>query len=199
MQRDPLVSHFEAPMNWHMVHFSEIESFRASLQFLAFSDAYVDSAERLCAVLAGSPAESTYPRGAVVLSLAFHGLELFLKAAILEKSPNEQFKGRAGHDLDRLHKRYVSLYRGKKYAFDIPFRAEETHIVNFDPRIVEELKVLILKHKCANPIDQLHRYPRCPKGKPWEGIYAFEANSFAADLTKAQQDIARLKELIFHG
>jgi hypothetical protein len=48
-------------------------------------------------------------------------------------------------------------------------------------------------------MDQLHRYPRGSKGKPLEGIYAFEANSFAADLTKAQQDIARLKELIFHG
>jgi hypothetical protein len=199
MQRDPLVSHSEAPMNWHMVHFSEIESLRASEQFLAFSEAYLDSAARLCALLAASPAESTYPRGAVVLSLAFHGIELFMKAAILEKSPSEQFNGHAGHDLDHLDKMYVNLYRGKKYAFDSPFRAEETHIVNLNPRIVEERKDLILKHKRATPMDQLHRYPRGSKGKPLEGIYAFEANSFAADLTKAQQDIARLKELIFHG
>jgi hypothetical protein len=133
------------------------------------------------------------------LSLAFHGIELFLKAAILEKFPNEQFRSQAGHDLDHLHKRYVNLYPGKKYAFDIPFRAEEKHIVNLDPRIVEELKVLILKHERANPIDQLHRYPRNIKGKPWEGIYVFEANSFATVLTKAQQDIARLEKLIFHG
>lgn len=79
MQRDTLVSHSEAPMK-HMVHFSEIESFRASLQFLAFSEAYLDSAARLCAVLAASPAESTYPRGTVVLSLAFHGIELFFES-----------------------------------------------------------------------------------------------------------------------
>ncbi len=122
-----------------------------------------------------------------------------MKAAILEKFPNEQFKRHAGHNLDHLDKRYVNLYPGKKYAFDIHFRAEEKHIVNLDPRIVEEHKVLILKHKSANPIDQLHRYPRNTEGKPWDGIYAFEANSFAAVLTKLQQDIARLKEMIFHG
>ena len=63
-------------MNKQMVHSSEIESFRASLQFLVFSEA-LTSAARLCAVLAASPAESTYPRGAVVLFLAFHGIELF--------------------------------------------------------------------------------------------------------------------------
>ena len=56
-------------MNWKIVHFSEIESLRASLQFAAFSEAYLESAGRLCAVLAASPAESTYPKGAVVLSL----------------------------------------------------------------------------------------------------------------------------------
>lgn len=122
-----------------------------------------------------------------------------MKAAILEKCPSEQFNGHAGHDLDRLDKTYVNLYHGKKYAFDNPFRAEEIHIVNLNPRIVEERKDLILKHERANPIDQLNRYPRNTKGKPWEGIYAFEVNSFASVLTKAQQDIARLKKLIFHG
>ncbi len=186
-------------MTWNMVHFSEIEALRASQQFLAFSDAYLESAERLCGALAASPAESNYPRGAVVLSLTFHGIELFLKAAILEIAPNEQFSGNKGHDLDHLCKRYANLYPGKKHAFDIPFRDEEIVLVNPDPRIVEELKLQIAERKRATPADQLHRYPRDIEGNPWEGFYSFEASSFTNDIAKVQQDIARIKELIFNG
>lgn len=182
-----------------MVHFSEIEELRASLQFLAFSEAYLESAGRLCGVLAEFPTESNYPKGAVVLSLTFHGIELFLKAAILEKVPGEQFSGNVGHDLDHLGKRYANLYPGKKHAFEIPFRNEEVDLVNPDPRLVEELKILMADHKRSTPTDQLHRYPRDIEGNPWEGIYAFEASSFSLVIKKAHQDIARLKELIFHG
>lgn len=181
-----------------MVHFSEIESLRASLQFLAFSEAYLESAGRLSVALAASPAESSYPRGAVVLSLTFHGIELFLKAAILEKVPNEQFSGNVGHDLDHLHKRYTNLYPGKKHALEVPFRDEEVILVNPDPRVLEELKLQIAEHKRATPADQLHRYPRDIEGNPWEGFFSFEASSFAAVIEGIQEDIARLKELIFN-
>lgn len=185
-------------MNYRMVHFSEIESLRASLQFLAFSEAYLYSAIRLCTVLAASPAESSYPRGAVVLSLSFHGIELFLKAAILEKVPDEQFGGKVGHDLELLYKRYTNLYPGKKFAFEIPFGTEETELVTPDPSVMEELNLFIAEYKRATPADQLNRYPRDIEGKPWVGIYAFEPNMFTIVIEKAQQDVARLKELIFH-
>lgn len=186
-------------MTWHMAHFSEIESLRASLQFLVFSEAYLESAGRLCSALAASPAESSYPRGAVVLSLTFHSIELFMKAAILEKVPTEQFSRNVGHDLDHLHKRYANLYPGKKYALEIPFDDEEVILVNSDPRILGELKLQIAEHKRATPADQLHRYPRDIEGNPWEGIFSFEASSFADVISKAQEDIARLRVLIFKG
>jgi len=142
-----------------MVHFSDIESLRASLQFLAFSEAYLESAARLCKVAASSPAESSYPKGAVVLNLTFHGVELFLKAAILEKVPSEQLAGSLRHDLDRLHKRYTNLYPAKMYAFEIPFRYEEVNLVDPDPRIIEELRIWMTEHKRTTPADQVHRYP----------------------------------------
>jgi len=182
-----------------MVHFSDIQSLRASLQFLAFSEAYLEAAGQLCGALAASLAESTYPKGAVVMSITFHGIELFLKAAILEKAPNEQFSGNVGHDLDHLHKRYANLYPGNKHAFEVPFRDEEVVLVNPDPRILEELKLRIAEHKRATPADQLHRYPRDTGGNPWEGLYSFEASSFAGVIGQVQEDITRLKELIFNG
>jgi hypothetical protein len=64
-------------MGWRMVHDSEIVSLSVPLQFLAFSDAYLDSASRLCAVLRRSPNKSTYARGSVVLYLTFHSTHIF--------------------------------------------------------------------------------------------------------------------------
>ncbi|MBU2213725.1 hypothetical protein KJ996_03760 [Patescibacteria group bacterium] len=181
-----------------MVHFSEIESLRVSMQFLAFSEAYLYSAACLCDVLALSPEESSFPRGAVVLSLSFHGIELFLKAAILEKVPTHQFGGKAGHDLELLGKKYEKLYPRKQFTFEIPFRTEEIALVNPDPRVIEELNLKITEHKRTNPTDQLYRYPRDIAGKKWVGFYAFEPKLFAANIAKVQRDVNRVKELIFH-
>jgi hypothetical protein len=75
--------------------------------------------------------------------------------------------------------------------------AEFAKIVDSDLMPVEERNALISEHDRKTPADQLHRYPLDMKGKPWNGIYAFEAGSFARDIAKVQQDIARLKELIF--
>ena len=186
-------------MTYQMVHFLEIGSLHTSMQFLSFSEAYLYSAAHLCSVLVASPSESTYPRGAVVLSLTFHGIELFLKAAILEKVSDEQFKGNSGHDLEQLSKRYTNLYPGKKLAFEIPFRTEEADLVDPDPRVVEELKTFITEHKNATPADQINRYPCDTEGRTWNGIYAFEPTTFSSVITKVQQDVTRLKELIFNG
>jgi hypothetical protein len=185
-------------MGYRMVHFSEIGSLRASLQFLAFSEAYLYSASNLCSTLAASPSESTYPRGAVVLSLLYHGIELFLKAAILEKMPEEQFGGKGGHDLESVGKIYTNLYPGKKFEFEIPFRTEEVDLVEPDPRVVEGLKTIMAEYKKATPPDQLNRYPIDKEGNPWNGIYTFEPNTFLAEITKVQQEVVRLKGMIFN-
>jgi hypothetical protein len=184
-------------MSWHMVHFSEIESLRTSLQFLTFSEAYLDSAVRLCAIRAASPKESTYPQGAVILSLTFHGIELFLKAAILEKALEEQFGGGTGHDLEHLYRRYTNLYPGKKYVFEVPFRRGVIDFTGLDPRFAEELRDSIAEYERATPNDQLHRYPRNKEGQPWQGIFSFEPNSFSLAISQVQEDIVRLREFIF--
>jgi hypothetical protein len=118
-------------------------------------------------------------RGAVVLSFSFYGIELFLKAAILEKVPDEQFAGKAGHDLESIGKRYTNLYPGKKFEFEIPFRTEEVDIVEAYPCVVDELKTFLAEYKKATPPDQLNRYPKDTEGNSWNGIYAFEPNTFS--------------------
>lgn len=186
-------------MVWNMVDFSEIEDLPPSRQFLAFSDAYIDSAELLCSTVAAKPSESTYPKGAVIMSLAFHGIELFLKAAILEKSPNEQFKGRAGHDLEQLGIKYKELYPDEECDFEVPFRDEGVSLLEPDPQILAELKRHIEEYKKSTPQDQLNRYPRDINGNPWKGLYGFEAGSFLGTIAQVRNDIDRLRKLIFNG
>lgn len=186
-------------MAWNMVNFDEIQALSPSRQFLQFSDAYVDSAELLCSIIAAETSNSSYPKGAVIMSLAFHGIELFLKAAILEESPGERFKGRAGHDLEQLGAKYKELYPNEEYRFEVPFRNEEASLLDPDPQVLEELKRCIKEHNKTTPEDQLHRYPQDMNGNPWRGLYAFEAQLFLGTIAQVRKDIARLKKLIFSG
>jgi len=48
---------------------TDLASLSIPLQFLAFSDAYLDSASRLCTVLRRSSRKSNYARGSVVFYL----------------------------------------------------------------------------------------------------------------------------------
>lgn len=185
-------------MNWNMSHNSEVAHLSASLQFLAFSDAYLASAAHLCSFLAKTPSESSYPRGAAVLSLTFHGIELFLKAAILKKDPTERFRGKDGHNLHHLSRSYADLYPENNFSFDVPFRADEIDFGSLDPGIAEELKAFITKHECDTPVNQVYRYPIDINGNPWKTTFAFEASAFSVVISKAQLDIARLKKSIWN-
>jgi hypothetical protein len=133
----------------------------------------------------------------VVLSLAYHGVELFLKAAILNESANEQFGGKAGHNLENLGERYAALYPSSEFAFEIPFRTGKIDFGNLDTRVAAEFQAVVAGlNQLACP-DQVHRYPRDTRGNPWQGPCALEASSFVRVISGVEEDIARLKRLIF--
>ena len=163
-------------MKWSMLSDSEVAHLCVPMQFSAFSDAYLDSAIRLCTVLSRSTRKATYVRGSVVLYLAFHATELFLKGAILKKAPKENVG--ATHNIGTLNNRYKNLYPGKKYRFNLLFSSEEPDFSNIEPDIVKELKIIIDEIEKANPPDQQYRYPQNKKGVPWHGPHGFEASSF---------------------
>ncbi len=183
-------------MTWRMVTESDLVSFSVPRQFLSFSDAYLDSASRLCTVLKRSPRKSNYPRGSVVLYLTFHAIELFLKGAILERNPTEKL---INHDIQVLSNRYNNLYRGRKYEFRAPFISREKIDLSeiFDPEIIEEVKFFIEESEKKNPWDQRHRYPRNLEGELWRGSVGFEPGSFLVVIKKLKADIAQLTNLIF--
>jgi len=171
-------------MKKQMVGSWQMSGLTAPLQFAAFAAAYLDSAARLCRVLKRSSRTTSYPRGAVVLSLTFHAVELFLKAAILYKSPNDGLH----HDIEHLENRYRILYPGEKYVIDIPFKTE---YAGFEPPEIATRKMSL------PPQDQVLRYPTDKKGKEWNGVFTFDPVSFLLGIDKLQADFKRLQTEIF--
>jgi hypothetical protein len=119
-------------MKNRMVGSWQIDNLPIPFQFMAFADAYLDSASRLCKVLSRSTRKRSYPRGAVVLFLAYHAVELFLKAAIVHKYPKEGLH----HNVEQLYNRYRALYPGRRYEFDLPFKTEYP---GFEPESFQSL------------------------------------------------------------
>lgn len=168
-------------MNKKIVGNWEIDGLPILDQFIAFSEAYLDAAFRLCKILKLSTRKRSYPRGAVVLFLTFHAVELFLKAAILKKYPKEKLH----HNVERLMSRYNELYPEKKFNFEIPFKTE---YIGFEPS----------DKKPAHPLqDQLNRYPISKNYEIWPGAIAFEPESFLSIIEGLLIDFHRLKMEIF--
>ena len=186
-------------MPWHMLHFSDLQRKPVSDQLFSFADAYLESADSLCAVLCKNADAATYAHGAVIMSLTFHALELFLKAAILRKAPTETFAGRAGHDLINLHKLYTNLYQGEAMQFSVPFKRGLPDTKELDPQIAEELLARVRDQDMNMPEDQLHRYPISAGGKEWEATLGFEPNSFSRTILQLRSELAAVKTRIQGG
>ena len=182
-------------MEWNMLVDSEVVNLAVPEQFSAFSNAYLDSAIRLCTVLARSTKKATYVRGSVVLYLAFHATELFLKGAILKSVPEENVG--TTHNIVNLNNRYKNLYPSKKYRFDLLFTSEEPDFSNIEPDKVKEFKIIIEEIEKDNPHDQKYRYPQNKKGMPWHGAHGFEPSSFLRELKQLREQFNDISELIF--
>ena len=107
--------------SWHMLTNSRLLSLPPPQQLESLALAYLESAQSLCDALADDPKDATFEKGAVVLYLSAHAVELFLKAAILRKTPSETF----AHDLEHIYNRYRALFPAKRFAFtSMPFSSE---------------------------------------------------------------------------
>jgi hypothetical protein len=182
-------------MEWNMLVDSEVVNLAVPEQFSTFSNAYLDSAIRLCTVLARSTKKATYVRGSVVLYLAFHATELFLKGAILKSVPEENVG--TTHNIGTLNNRYKNLYPGKKYMFHLLFTSEEPDFSNIEPDKVKEYKIIIEKIEKDYPHDQKYRYPQNKEGQPWSGPNGFEPSSFLRELKQLREQLNDISELIF--
>lgn len=183
-----------------MLNFSDLQQRPVHEQLFTFADAYLDSAEVLCLRLCSQEQPATYAHGAVIMSLAFHSLELLFKAGILKAAPGEKFSGKSGHDLTALSAHFFKLYPCKDFQFELPFRFELAEPV--EPLSEEELVALrayVRERENQMPLDQLHRYPVGVNGKSWEGIFGFEPHMFLQTLRDLKDIYNRIRPVLNSG
>ncbi|MEW6417884.1 MAG: hypothetical protein AB1480_07160 [Nitrospirota bacterium] len=149
-------------------------------QFFSFAKAYLEASSKLCKNFDESDEELGYPSACVVLFLAHHAVELFLKGAILNRSPDEKFHLR----IEELKETFDRLYPEVDLSWDMPFRTE---YLGFSPEEREKAK------KDKEPVDQVYRYPTDKERQQWQGIYAFEPASFQKTIESLLSDFTRLE------
>ena len=118
----------------------------------------------------------------VVLSMAHHAIELFLKGAILRATGDKKC---SGHLLKDLYKRYVELYPEPELHFDLPFGFD---YVGFAPEQIAKMR------KDEPPQDQMYRYHTNLHGERWGGACGFDAGPYLQtleSLRKSFVDIGR--------
>jgi hypothetical protein len=165
---------------WNLLTNARLRSLEPARQFESLSFAYLDSAQELCDAIAASPNEATFEKGTVVLYLAAHAVELFLKGAILRKAPDERF----AHDLGHIHNRYRALFPAQRFALTtMPFMTEY-------PGMTKQ-EIAEAKREQPDP-SELYRYPVSKSGEPWEAALGFEAASYSRALGVLRADFRRI-------
>lgn len=172
-------SNSENPLS-NMLTPGHLESSALHEHYAMLATAYLDSAIRLCAVLARSTRKASFERGAVVLHLTLHATELFLKGAISRVAPKEKYS----HDTYELWIRYYELYPATKFKFRV-----ELFRPSFPKMTDEQIQAA---RKSLDRMDQRYRYPTDRNGRPWRGHYGFEPSSCLKDLRMYEADFSRL-------
>lgn len=172
-------------MNWHMVTDSEILHLAVPQRFFEYAHAYRNAASALCIKMTTEDASCTWPNATVVLLLAAHATELFIKGAILCRDPAATMEH---HRIDDLSAEYRKLYPEPSFEWDIPFMTGEY------PDMAEtEIAAL----KKATPVPSiLYRYPVSKGGRKWRGAFGFEPYSFLGLLEQVKYDFERIKAQI---
>lgn len=168
-------------MSYRLITDSEIRDLPAAEQFFQYADAYLRAAINQCDIVALPPAHGRWPDATVALLLAAHAVELFLKAAILLRTPNVDPAG-AGHDISELNRTFRKLYPEPEFAWEFPFSA-----VDLDQDVP---KAIAYERSMQSMV---YRYPLRRKKEPWHQISALEPSTFKGDLLDLQQKFALLQ------
>jgi hypothetical protein len=164
----------------HMLTNSQLRSLPLPKQLESLAQAYLESAQSLCDTLADNPQSASFEKGAVVLYLAAHAVELFLKGGILRKAPNESL----GHNLEHIYNRYRALLPAKRFAFtSMPF-------ATYYPGMTSQ-EIAEVKRQQPDP-NELYRYAMNKTGEPWQAAIGFEASSFSRSLATLHEDFRRI-------
>ena len=104
-----------------MIGSSEIEDFDNPERFHDLALAYLQVSIVATRQMVYGSFFPQFSHSRVVISLAYHATELFLKGAILWRTGE---KKRGGHVLQKRHEEYSRLYPEEDFQFDVPFSSD---------------------------------------------------------------------------
>jgi hypothetical protein len=147
-------------------------------RYIDFAEAYRQAALDFCHRLIEHESLRTWPNANVVLLLAAHSVELFLKGAILSREPEHKFG--AGHRLDELQAKYDEVFTAIEFRFHAVFTSDY-------PGMSDQ--------EASAPQPSIRfRYPVDKNLVEWEGVHALEPESFLEILILLGEDYFRLAE-----
>ena len=145
------------------------------------SRAYLEASQCLCSSMIAGDFSSQYSSTRVVLHLARHGIELFLKAAIeLTGIRTEKF----GHNLSSLYEEYWKLYPDHSFYFLMPSRFMVSPTLDIFPEVYRELHATL---------DQRHRYGKDRKGNSFATPEVFEPQIVLRELEELRKSLVILE------
>ena len=127
-------------MNWHMITASEIQHLSVPERFFEYAHAYRNAANALCVEMTTGGNSCTWPNGAVVLLLAAHATELFIKGAILFRKPGMDMEH---HRIDELSDEYKKHYPESSFEWDIPFKTKYLGIAESEIEVLKKQPLLL--------------------------------------------------------
>jgi hypothetical protein len=160
----------------------EMENKTQSELFFDLGFAYMDTSILSTKSMLNNQTPSQYSQSRVILSLAYHAIELFLKGAILFKKNEYKVNG---HNLDTLYKEYQKLYTQDKFQLESPF------ITRFMGISVDEINSINLP-----PRDQMYRYHTDRNTEKWEGVEGFIPQDFLKKSSSLKNKFIELKKRI---
>ena len=170
-----------AHMNRRMIGNWEVAHLSVPQRFMAYAEAYLESAIAICNYMEMDEAHRVWPNACVAMLLSAHAIELFLKGAILARVPEQQLT----HHLNELKERFDELYPSDKFAWELPFQTEYLGMNE------EEIAALEKSH----PLPSIqYRYPVDREGNEWDGIHGFTPDGFRGVLFAVQEVFRRIKE-----
>lgn len=180
-----------------MLTHSDIGHLPVPDQLFEYANAYRRSSSVLCEKFESSHDVTfhTWPHAAVVLMLAVHAVELFLKGALLKRNVNVWSYS---HNLDKLAAKYRETFQGEPaFTWDIPFASTltETEWIALMKQLHPDIKEADLKGMISatpNP-SILYRYPVNKVGKEWPGLYGFTPPEFNQILSQLECDFDRIR------
>lgn len=155
-----------------------------SQRFFEYAQAYLNSATTLCLTMTSDDTSCTWPNATVVMLLAAHATELFLKGAILSRDATAKIEH---HSIEKLSDEFRKFFPESSFELDIPFKTDWMDMT--------ETKITEIKNTMPKP-SVFYRYPVANDRKEWKGAFSFEPNSFIKALKRFKDDFERIKAQI---